>query len=293
MITSNTLSQIGDWFIPNNIKLVITELILNKKNWQNYHRLGSIIAANKVFHNIHQGKRCFILATGPSIKKQDLKPLKNEFCIALSNFFVHPDFQSIKPQYYCIAPYHLPISEEGYIAWVREIDAFLDEKITFFFGANDYWRIERTGIKKRRSYVPFFRVNSQNAPDSFSPDLTRKVMSPITVVIMGLQIAMYLGFQEIYLLGCDHDYILHYGESSHFYQEKEHSLVRAGYNEWDEASIYSQMKWYIHLWEDYQYLNEIAKKNKIKIYNATEGGLLDVFPWVILTDILSSQSDKL
>ena len=58
------------------------------------------LAKNTVFEGCHRGERAFLLGCGPSIKTQDLKPLANEICMSVSNFFVHPDFDLIQPAYH-------------------------------------------------------------------------------------------------------------------------------------------------------------------------------------------------
>src|SRR6185437_6208885 len=60
----------------------------------------TVLAANQSIYNRHAGQRCFILATGPSIKTQPLHLLAGETCISVSNFFVHPDYGLIRPRYH-------------------------------------------------------------------------------------------------------------------------------------------------------------------------------------------------
>ena len=40
------------------------------------------------------------MANGPSIKNQDLKPLKNEITFFLNRAFLHQDYEFIKPKYH-------------------------------------------------------------------------------------------------------------------------------------------------------------------------------------------------
>ena len=73
-------------------------------------KYAHLVKDNIKFKNIHKGKRVFILASGPSIKTQNLKPLENEYCIAVSHFHLHEDIQIIKPQYHVLAPQHPPFT---------------------------------------------------------------------------------------------------------------------------------------------------------------------------------------
>jgi hypothetical protein len=117
-------------------------------------------------------------------------------------------------------------------------------------------------------------------------DLTRILPPPQSVTMMALYAAIYMGFKEIYLLGCDHDWILHLNASTHFYDEREHALNRGGYNEWFAPGLDTYFKDYLQLWKQYRAVGQIAERRGIRIVNATRGGLLDVFPRVELESLL-------
>jgi hypothetical protein len=78
----------------------------------------------------------------------------------------------------------------------------------------------------------------------------------------------------------DHNYILHYGESKHFYEEAKDSKVKGGYSEWDKSlveDIGAQFESSAELWKQYRLMKKIAERQNVKIINLTDGGLLDVF----------------
>ena len=81
---------------------------------------------------------------------------------------------------------------------------------------------------------------------------------------INLQMAIYMGFKDIYLLGCDSN------RAGHVDSENIPSLK--------DSSLYRNI-------QAYAYLYEVAKKKKINIYNATRGGRLEVFPRVLLESI--------
>lgn len=281
------LKQIAYWTVPIGHEDNLRAL---RAAWNHKLRLSSeeklILRKNQELHNCHYGKRCFILATGPSIKQQDLKFLQGEICIALSNFFVHPDYALIKPRYYCIAPYHPPITEEAWQSWMDELESGCGNT-QFFFGLRDRKRNQHNGrfVSKKLRYL--------NLTGAWRPllkkgiDLAQPVPSPQSVSIMALLISIYMGFEEIYLLGCDHDWILHLNESSHFYNEKKHALNQKGYNEWFGNDLEYYCQSYVNLWRAYKRVYAIAQDNSIKIYNATPGGLLDIFPRVNYENIFT------
>lgn len=263
------------WVLPPGILAFLRSHLMVKSLTQEER---AILRKNRALNNRHAGERCFILATGPSIKKQDLKLLRGETCIALSNFFVHQDYRVIKPSYYCVAGYHQPISKTAWTEWLGEMASATDNAI-MFFSLSDREDIERNGLFSRRE-IHYLQYANWSKISGGELDISRSVPSPQSVTIMALEVALYMGFKNIYLLGCDHDWMLHLDTSQHFYEENQHALVRAGYDEWAGVDLELQCQSYVLLWQQYKELGRIARGKSIYIFNATAGGLLDVFPRV-------------
>ena len=112
-------------------------------------------------------------------------------------------------------------------------------------------------------------------------DMTNKMMMGQSVPIDCIQIAMYMGFKEIYLIGVEHDFILN-NSYSYFYERKK-SIIgdknKFWANEKNEVVVDFQSKLTIanEMWKGYTLLKSISDCKGIKIYNATKGGILDVF----------------
>lgn len=277
---SNFKRDIAYWLIPQGFQAPVYNFM--EKCYQilkTGNQEKALLNKNLALKDIHKGERCFILATGPSIKHQNLKLLQGENCIAVSNFFVHPDYSIIDPRYYCVAPYHPPITEDAWQQWMDEIDKNAGGA-KLFFGMSDKVRNEMHGRFRDRDiyYLRFGGLWGRNIPRSI--DISRMIPGPQSVSIMALYIALYLGFKKIYLLGCDHDWLLHMNKSVHFYHENDHAMVRSGYNEWFQEDLEGQFQDYITLWRQYKRIREIASNAGVQIFNTTEGGLLDVFPRV-------------
>jgi len=234
---------------------------------------------NRKLHNRHAGARCFILATGSSICTQDLKLLKEEFCISISNFFVHPDYSIIKPAYHCSAPYHQSITEEGWCTWIKEMMSKTGDS-TLFFGLSDLKRNQKVGVLSDRSVHYLHCGGSLAFFSKRRVDLTKQIIGPSSILVMALYVALYMGFKRIYLLGCDHDWALHVGQSVHCYDEKEHVLTKSGYNEWSNFDWGTNCAQQAQLWREYKAVKLIAEFCGAEIFNAAPGGLLDIFPRV-------------
>jgi hypothetical protein len=91
---------------------------------------------------------------------------------------------------------------------------------------------------------------------------------------MAINIALYLGFKKIYLIGFDHDWLATRGQSPHFYNESEQSqsfdLSVYSYTQMIEISRV--------LFAIYHKLKKNADLDGAQIINLSVPSLLDVFP---------------
>jgi hypothetical protein len=277
IISKKIVKAIVRWTLPEGFCDVVRRV--HKKREILDRKARQTLASNHQLKDVHNGERCFILATGPSINKQNLKLLRGEKCIAVSNFFLHPDYNIIKPYYYCVAQCHSPVTEEAWQAWISEMaDRTIDAAM--FFSLKDQPSILLNGnfMNRKVFYLKF--GESWDGAFVGDIDITRPLPLPQSVTLIALVVALYLGFRNIHLLGCDHDGFLHVYESRHFYDENKDVLVKKGYNEWYQRDLGEQFRAAYNLWLQYKVIRAYAQKNGINIYNATEGGYLDVFPRV-------------
>jgi N-acetylneuraminate synthase len=250
------------------------------------------MAANRALKDRHAGQRCFVLATGPSIKKQSLGRLAGQTCISVSNFFVHPDAAAIAPRYHVIAPHHPPITEEAWAAWMREVATGTGDA-ALLFGVTDIERNAAAGCFAGRQQFHLGFGTPIDLLTAHGADLTRPLPTPQSVTVMACYAALYMGFSEIVLLGCDHDWILHLNVSSHFYGEEKHALNQAGYQEYfGERGFDGYCGDYVRLWEQYRAVKAVADSRGCRIINATAGGLLDVFPRASLESLLDGSAEQ-
>lgn len=128
---------------------------------------------------------------------------------------------------------------------------------------------------------------SQFQADNAIPDLSGIIPRVITVPIMVLMIAMYMGFREIYLLGVDHDWFLK-KEYGYFYKETKPAndawLKRHGTPL--QTTLLEEAPYIGKIWGQYRAIKLIANANGVRIFNATHGGMLDEFERVRLEDVV-------
>ena len=123
------------------------------------------------------------------------------------------------------------------------------------------------------SYIVKY-LGSSKIFDSVSKDISKGTYSGSTVVLHAIQIAYYMGFSEIYLVGCDTDYSgIHHFDGSTCADIGDPNGANANCN-YDET-LYSYKLCKYHL-ED----------GKCRIYNSTVGGKLEIFQRKKLEDVV-------
>jgi len=215
--------------------------------------------------DIHKGTRAFIIGNGPSLNDMDLSLLDGEITIGSNGIFLALDRLGFSPTYYTIED---PLVAED--RWKEASDLPDTQRIypldlkEVLSGAGDpIW------VPFRRAYAPF---------PQFGTDLTEAVYWGGTVTFFNLQIAFHLGCDPIYLIGCDHNYVMKGDETvkgtqitttsddpNHFHPD----YFGKGYR-WHDPNV-ARME------VAYQKAREVAAKHGRLIYNATAGGKLEVF----------------
>ena len=220
---------------------------------------------------MYAGQRCFIIGNGPSINRQDLLPLRDEHVIASNQFFVHPQSKAIKPEFHCVSDFYYLNHGEGR-AELRSLVLQLKDSQLFLparFYASPWFFMN---LRRRRNifYIPFHHQKRVWESKSFSADLVKGVNYGHTVIIdFCLPLAHYLGFSEVFLLGCDMNYDSD-GETSHFWGE-DIGDVR------NQAGNISRSEWYDVVSASYEVTKEFFASDNRAIYDATLDGRLTVF----------------
>lgn len=262
-----------------------------------YRDIRFVLGKNAELRGSHKGERCFLLGSGPSVKLQNLKLLKEDVVFALNNFYVHPDFPEImggnKKKYYVLAPTHRPQSRQEWTSWLTDMSRHVPDNATMLFGVNGYQDNIRSILNEHKLFLTqkrywyFPGINSDNTAYHFSDndiDICRPIISADTVAIYALIWALYCGFSKIYLLGMDHDYFL-------FDTEEEMRMYPHAIHQANEMQRTFAGEFYV-----YEFLRQykIFKKYKMldtlcpgRICNASAGGILKVFPKVAYNELFS------
>lgn len=228
------------------------------------------------FRNIHQGERCFVIGNGPSLALEDLQRLQGEYTFASNKIYTVFDKISWRPTYFVVSDND--ITPEMY----EQSKAFDDGVKAKFFPAN--FRDGCVGENKNAWFYNYVGCDtSGKVMPEFCTDMTKYLMEGFSVAYVAMQMAVYMGFKEIYLLGIDFSWsifkdcqgnIYENGEAKHRFYEENH--------EEDEISIPN-----VELMENaYKQALQYCDAHAIRIYNATRGGKLEVFSRVSLDTLV-------
>ncbi|PKB53215.1 hypothetical protein CRH03_22195 [Clostridium sp. HMb25] len=228
----------------------------------------------KKFQSQYKGKKCFVVATGPSLTLSDLYKLKDhkEYTFGMNSLVRFFDKTEWRPNFYVLQDCDV------YRKNKEQIKKYDNVSIVYFIA--DIVKRYSPDCKELKNVVYFAQDlhnhNCRTEKDYETPirpkisaDCFLQIEDGFTVTYTVLQLAMYMGFKEIYLLGVDCDY------SNSSFRFKGHI-----------CSPEKQMT------ISYEVVAEYAKKNGIKIYNATRGGKLEVFERVDFDSLFNIEEYK-
>jgi len=214
----------------------------------------------KRLRNVHKGERCFIIGNGPSLDVNDLKKLKGEICFGTHRIYEIFGDTDWRPTYYCAQDHNLIKTSTKNINQVKTKYKFIA-----IYGDNWYKEL-KGGTFIKLDIRPFY----PELPN-FSEDISDCIFEGFTVSYMCLQIAAYMGFKEIYLLGIDHNYSKVILPDGTFFEDNK---IQDHFSKKDLIENVPQL---FKSTLAYEKAKNYAESNEIKIFNATRGGKLDVF----------------
>jgi len=247
---------------------------------------SQLLKRNQELHNRHADrKRCFVVGNGPSLKNQDLKPLKDEVTIVANSFVQHPDHALISPQYYCVGDPAFVADDPNCIAWLRQIEQRLPKTNLFFLTVGESL-FRRHSLFKSHNVYYVDRVYLARHERHVRIDFTRPLnVGHSTGSSMAIPLALYLGFREIYLIGFDANWLGSLNQSSvHFYDTNPH------YPQFDKPLVAGEtmeenIRTTLAEFKSHRLLYNKALLMGSKIFNATSGGWLDMYPRVRYEDL--------
>lgn len=228
----------------------------------------------RTLKGIHEGERCFVIGNGPSLKAEDLGKIKGEYSFAANRIYLMYEKTEWRPTYFMCQDHQLIRSIVDYYKTCRE-------KVIIGYHALYNYKIDVPGAYY---YLDDSRDSNRIAQQiEFSDQADKVLYDGGSVSYAALQMAVYMGFKKIYLLGMDHDFSRTLDKNRRIIK---HDNVKEDYFDKRYIEAYKQFekKGKIFAVPDKQLMDlafEATKKycdaHNIKVYNVTRGGKLEVF----------------
>ncbi|OJY28917.1 MAG: hypothetical protein BGP11_19285 [Rhodobacterales bacterium 65-51] len=154
------------------------------------------------FYNRFKGKRCFIIGNGPSLNQHDLSLLKNEYTFAVNSFYY-------KTRETGFAPTFFVVEDSSVIKENQEEIVNFETPFKFFPTIYQSLHPKKPGtyfFPLNRGFYDKFSPNY--AIPRFSTDVSKVAYCGQSVTYVNLQLAYYMGFTEVYLIGMDFNYVI-------------------------------------------------------------------------------------
>lgn len=208
--------------------------------------------------------KCYICGNGPSLKKVNLDDLDGDTIVMNDHWRIADKFKTT-PTFYIV-------NDEAY-----GMDAFKERmagvlncfpKIPHLFASNIGKSIDKK-YADNHTNIFYYNPIGRTFKHRYTIDFTKQTYNLWNVVTTAIELAIYLGYKEIYLIGCDYSlFATRY--MTHAY-DKDGAKVTRPVNLREMLYKYS-FTTHIH-YEMAQY----AKEYGIRIINLTSESLLDAY----------------
>lgn len=222
------------------------------------------------YKDSHLGERCFIIGNGPSLKKMDLSRLKDEYTFGMNRIYLLFNELTFTTTYYLsvndlvieqCAEDILSLQMPKFLSWRSRgfIQAVLGESVLPTDPSLSFLYTTYTGRK-------------------FAHDARHRMWEGATVTYVALQLAFHMGFNQVILIGVDHNFatkgkpnttVVSQGDDpDHF----DHKYFGKGFR-WQLPDLETSERAYALALENYINVDR-------EVLDATIGGKLTIFPKV-------------
>lgn len=234
----------------------------------------------------YAGKRCFVIGNGPSLIPADLEKTRNEITFASNRIYNIFDQTDWRPTFYLSLDVNAMPFMITNIRGIGNFPKFIN------YRAKKLGRQPEDNIHYLFCHG-HFRINPyQPQATALYDDASKYITKVSTVTVNAIELAMYMGFSEIYLLGVDNNYAKKIDKNGKIYDDP---TVKSSYfvgmkdsqgklGDGVSAQNVEAMNY------SYQLAKKFADEHGVKIYNATRGGKLEVFPRVDFDSLFPPQN---
>lgn len=249
--------------------------------WQQKHfektKYGRQISKYK---NKYAGQRCFLIGNGPSLRAEDLTTLceHREITFAFNRIYNIFDETPWRPDFY-ISQDEKMLS--GCMDIVKSLELpvkLIPIQLKWYYGI-DIPDAQYFNIMGQETEVP--------SAFHFSDEIDHEIFNASTVMYTAAQMAAYMGFTEIYMIGVDHHFQISQNNKGEIVVDNSvKDYFSDQYNK-DRDSLYIPNTEKSTL--TYLAMKQQCSQRGIQVYNATRGGKLEVFERVSFDDVITKK----
>ena len=217
----------------------------------------------RALRNVQKGKKAVIMCNGPSLLETDFDALRKSGAVVIGLNKVNLLFEKteLRPDY-IVAVNKFVIEQNADFYNETEIPVLLSYQ---------NWR-KRRSVRPRPNISHLMTNELGRGPQE---DITWAILEGSTVTTPALQLALHLGCSEVTLIGCDHNFATK-GEPN-----KEVSSGKEDPNHFDPnyfaGGVTLQLPDLLGSEISYRRVQRLAESLRVKIWNSTPGGKLDLF----------------
>ena len=219
----------------------------------------------------YAGKRCFLVGNGPSLKAEDLTKLheQGEVTFAFNRVYNIFDQTPWRPTFYISQDEKMLSGCADVVDGLELPTKLVPAQLKWYYDIHIHDAVH-------------FNMNWQQKENPldfhFSDDIAREIFCASTGMYTAAQLAAYMGFTEIYFIGVDHHFHMSVNNKGEIViDDKVKDYFTDKYNE-DKDKLYIPNTEKSTL--TYVAMKRQCDQRGIRVYNATRGGKLEVFPRV-------------
>lgn len=217
----------------------------------------------------YSGQRCFLVGNGPSLRAEDLTTLHKhgEITFGFNRIYNIFDQTPWRPDFYVS-------QDEKILAGCSDVVSSLDLPVKLIPAQLDWYH----GIQVKSAL--YFNIIHQHVDNSseflFSDDIAKGIYGASTGMYTAVQAAVYMGFSEIYFIGVDHHFRISQNLKGEIVVDPTvKDYFSENYNpDKDKLDIPNTERSTL----TYLAIKKNCDQRKVKVFNATRGGKLEVFP---------------
>lgn len=233
--------------------------------------------------NKEKNKSCVIVCNGPSLTVSDLDMLDEAGIASFGTNRIYNIYKKTKWR-----PTYVSIFDQGLMYDKNSLAAISDSRTEVFF-LNKNAAYTARNLKCNLCLIDIDWNKKNLKQPKFSTDASKGIFGIGTVTYSCIQIAYYLGFRTMYILGADNKYPwTHLKDGSHRFDAEQKSY----FSELNEILKKPAMgaTWEMNV--AYEYAENVSKKIGFKVYNVTRGGYLEAFERMDLETALEGERLK-